>query len=70
MGKAKVFIVDREHQSDYKVFFVDRDNQEKNQAIIEGGQLVDRANNANVKVYIVDRQNKGDILITRKNFPK
>jgi len=67
---AKVFIVDRESNADYKVFFVDRDSQQKNQQLVTKGVLVDRESQSNVKVFIVEREYNADIKITRKNFPK
>lgn len=70
MGKAKVFIVDYKNQADYNVCFVKYNNEEKNEAIIEGGKLVKYGSQADVKVCIVDYKNQADILITRKNFPK
>ena len=70
MSKAKVFIVDRDYQADYKVFFVDQAHKEKNAHIIKGGQPVDRSHSADVKIFIEDREYKADIKIMRKNFPK
>ena len=67
---AKVYIVDHQHQCDYKVHFVDHNHQEKNHQIIEGGSLVNHFHQADVKVYIVDHSHQGDIHIMRKNFPR
>jgi dUTPase len=68
--RAKVFIVDHDYQADYKVCFVDQSYQEKNAALIAGGELVDHDYQADVKVFIVDQEYKADIKIMRKNFPK
>jgi len=67
--KARVFIVDQGYKADYKVYFVDQAHQEKNAALIAGGELVKYEHQANAKVYIVNREYQADIKITRKNFP-
>ncbi len=43
---AKVYIVDHQHQCDYKVHFVDHNHQEKNHQNIEGGSLVNHSHQA------------------------
>ncbi len=67
---AKVFIVDRQYNADYRVCFVDREYRQKNHQIIAGGKLVDREYNADCKVFIVDHEYQAQILITHANFPK
>lgn len=67
---AKVYIVDHQHQCDYKIYFVDHNHQEKNHQIIEGGSIVKHSHQADVKVYIVDHSHQGDVHIMRKNFPR
>lgn len=70
MSKAKVFLVNAEHKSDYNVYFVDQPHKEKNHAIIKDGTLVRAEHQADVKLFIVDAEHKADICITQKNFPK
>lgn len=70
MSKIKVFIEKNESRADYKVFFVNNRSQQKNQQIIEAGQLVKNASQANLTVSIVKNKNKATILIMPKYFPK
>jgi hypothetical protein len=67
---AKVYIVDYEHQANYKVFFVDYEHQQKNHQIIANGKLVNYEHEADCKVFIVNYEHQADIKIMRRNFAR
>ena len=67
---AKVFIVNKESDSDFTVFFVDSESKQSNHSIICPGQLVKKESDAHFKLYIVDKESKALICISRKNFPR
>lgn len=70
MLTTKVFVADKEEDSDFNVFFVNQDSQQVNHKLIYKGELVKKASDADFKVFIVDKERKAQINILRKNFPR
>lgn len=65
---AKVCIVNRESDADYKLCFVSSDSREKHTILIAPAVLVDRQSDADIKVFVVDSESNADILITRAHL--
>ena len=65
---AKVCIVDRESEADYKVCFVSSESSEKHTKLISPAALVDRECDADLTIYITSRESDADILITRSHL--
>ncbi len=68
--KVKCFVVKYKSRADYTVYLCKYKSEQKNQQIIENGELTKYESQADFKLYIEKYKSRADIIIIPDNFPR